>query len=208
MAIRILHDRITMPEGTQTFSKKRMVWLGLTVLVLLGLWYAFRPEKLFVNKKVGEPPPASVARLTALYTGSFHSDTQEAAGRATVYQQPDGARILTLSNFSTSNGTGLHVILLDGSSLTHGQNLTLNNNNDHDLGELKAGQGDQSYALPADVDFSRFNTVVIYSPGPKTIAGTAALEAFWTGAIAGRHRPTRNCEWRRMDVCHVDATVI
>jgi hypothetical protein len=167
-----------MPEDTQKLSKKRMVWLGLTVLVLLGLWYAFRPEKLFVNKKVGEPPPASVARLTALYTGSFHSDTHEATGRVTVYQQPDGTRILTLSNFSTSNATGLHVVLLDGSNLAHGQNLTLNNNNDRDLGELKAGQSEQSLPLPADVDFNHFNNVVIYSPGPKTVVGSAALDAF------------------------------
>jgi hypothetical protein len=178
MAIRILRHEITMLEDTHKLSKKRMVWLVLTVLVLLGLWYAFRPEKLFVNKKVAEPPPASLARLTALYTGSFHGDSHEATGRATVYRQPDGGRTLTLSNFSTSNATGLHVILLDGTSLAHGQNLTLNNNSDRDLGELKAIQGDQSYALPKDVDFSRFNTVVIYSPGPKTIAGTAVLDAF------------------------------
>jgi hypothetical protein len=178
MAIRILRHENTMPQDTQKLSKKRMVWLGLTVLVLLGLWYAFRPEKLFVNKKVGEPPPASVARLTALYTGSFHSDTHEATGRATVYQQPDGTRLLTLSNFSTSNATRLHVVLLDGSNLAHGQNLTLNNNNDPDLGELKAGESEQSYTLPADIDFNHFNTVVIYSPGPKTVIGSAALDAF------------------------------
>jgi Electron transfer DM13 len=176
MAIRILRHEITMPEGTRKLSKKRIVWLGLAVLVLLGLWYAFRPEKLFVNKKVGEPPPASLARLTALYTGSFHSDTHEATGRATVYQQPDGRRTLTLSNFSTSNATGLHVILLDKSNLAHGQNSTLTN--DRDLGELKAAQSEQSYALPADVDFNYFNTVVIYAPGPKTIVGSATLDAF------------------------------
>jgi hypothetical protein len=166
-----------MPEDTQKLSKKRMVWSGLTVLVLLGLWYAFRPEKLFVNKKVGEPPPASVARLTALYTGSFHSDTHETTGRVTVYQQPDGTRILTLSNFSTSDTTGLHVVLLDGSNLAHGQNLTLNNN-DRDLGELKAGQSEQSLTLPADIDFNHFNNVAIYSSGPKTVVGSAALDAF------------------------------
>jgi hypothetical protein len=176
MPIRILRHEITMPEDTQKLSKKRMVWLGLTVLVLLGLWYAFRPEKLFVNKKVGEPPPASAARLTALYTGSFHSDSHEATGRATVYQQADGGRILTLSNFSTSNATGLHVVL-GGTDSANGQNLTLKNNG-LDLGELKASQGDQSYTLPADVDFNRFNTVVIYSPGPKLIVGSAALDAF------------------------------
>jgi hypothetical protein len=178
MAIRILRHEITMLEDTHKLSKRRMVWFGLTVVVLFGLWYAFRPEKLFVNKKVAEPPPASLARLTALYTGSFHSGTQGTTGRATVYEQPSGSRTLTLSNFSTSNASGLRLILLDGSSLAHGQTLTLNDNNDRDLGELKAIQGEQSYPLPADIDFSRFNTVVIYSSGPKTIVGSATLDAF------------------------------
>jgi hypothetical protein len=177
MAIRILRHEITMLEDANKHSKKRMVLYGLAVIVLLGLWYAFRPEKLFVNKRVAEPPPA-MAQLTALFTGSFHSDAHETTGRATVYQQPDGGRILTLSNFSTSNATGLHVILLDGSNLAHGQNLTLNDNNDRDLGDLKVTQGEQSYTLPADANFNRFNTVVIYSPGPKTILGTATLDAF------------------------------
>jgi hypothetical protein len=167
-----------MLEDTHKLSNRRMVWVGLTVVVLVSLWYAFRPEKLFVNKKVAEPPPASLARLTALYTGSFQGDAQGTTGRATVYEQPNGGRTITLSNFSTSNAPGLRLILLDGSTLAHGQTFTLNDNNDRDLGELKATQGEQSYSLPADIDFNRFNTVVIYSSGPKTIVGSATLDAF------------------------------
>ena len=167
-----------MLEDAHKLSKRRLVWSGLTVLVLVGLWYAFRPEKLFVNKKVGEPPPASLARLTALYTGSFQSDAHETTGRATVYQQLNGSRILTLSNFSTSNAPLSHVILFDGSKLVHGQDLTLNNTDDRDLGQLKATQGEQSYPLSADVDLNRFNTVVIYSAAPNAIFGTATLDAF------------------------------
>jgi hypothetical protein len=166
-----------MPEDAQRFSKRRVVWSGLIVLVLLGLWYAFRPEKLFVNKKVAEPPPAALA-LTPLYTGSFHSDAHETTGRATVYQQSNGSRVLTLSNFSTSSGSLLHLILLDGSSVAQGQDLTSGNANNRDLGELKANQGEQSYNLPADVDIGRFNTIAIYSAGLHTVFATTKLDAF------------------------------
>jgi hypothetical protein len=31
----------------------------LALAVLLVLWYFFRPERLFINKKVDEPPPQS-----------------------------------------------------------------------------------------------------------------------------------------------------
>jgi hypothetical protein len=170
-------QEITMPEGAYKFSKRRMVWSVVALIALFGLWYAFRPEKLFINKRVDEAPPATVSRLTPLFTGSFQSDARETSGRATVYQQPNGGRILTLSNFSTSNAPGLQVILLDGSNLDHNRHLSLDNS-DRDLGGLKATQGEQSYALPADVDFNRLNTVAVYSADLKSIRGTATLDPF------------------------------
>jgi hypothetical protein len=173
-----VRHEITMLEDTHKVSKRRVVWWGLTVLVLLGLWYAFRPEKLFVNKKVDEPTPAALARLTPLYTGAFHSYARDTSGRATVYQQSNGGRVLTLSNFSTSNEPVLKVILLDGSSIANSQNFTLGDSNGRDIGEIKANQAERSYALPADVDIDRFNTVAIYSAGLHAVVGRAKLDAF------------------------------
>jgi hypothetical protein len=40
------------------FHRYRVLILILAAIVLLALWYAFRPEKLIINKKVDEPPPA------------------------------------------------------------------------------------------------------------------------------------------------------
>jgi Electron transfer DM13 len=167
-----------MPQAADKFSKRRTVWSALALIVLFGLWYAFRPEKLFVNKRVVEPQPLALGQLTPIYTGSFHSDARETRGRATVYQQPNDSRVLTLSNFLTSNGPVLEVILLDGSSVANGQDLTAGSDNNRDLGELKNYQGEQSYALPADVDFNRFNTVAIYSHSLHVVFGTAKLEVF------------------------------
>jgi len=167
-----------MPQGAHKFSKRRTVWSALALIVLVGLWYAFRPEKLFVNKRVAEPPPAALGQLTPLYTGSFHSEARGTSGRATVYQEPNGTRVLTLSNFSTSNGPVLQVILLDGSSVANGQDLSADTTMHRDLGELKESQGEQSYTVPTDVDFRRYNTVAIYSAGLHAVVGTAKLEAF------------------------------
>ena len=167
-----------MPQSAHKFSKRRTVWSALALILLFGLWYAFRPEKLFVNKRVAEPPPAALGQLTPLYTGLFHSAAHETSGRATVYQQANGGRVLTLSNILTSNGTVLDVILLEGNDVANGQVFTVGSDNNRDLGELKGDKGDQSYALPSDVDFNRFNTVAIYSPGLHSVFGTAKLEAF------------------------------
>jgi hypothetical protein len=168
-----------MPEAARKFSKRRMIGSALALIVLLGLWYAFRPERLFVNKKVDEPPPATLTSMMPLYTGSFHNDAREAKGRATVYQQPNGSRVLVLSNFAISTGPILHVILLDGSrGVPNAQDFVPNNANQRDLGELKGNQVEQSYALPTDVDLDRFNTIAIYSSGLHAIFGSTKLEAF------------------------------
>jgi Electron transfer DM13 len=167
-----------MSEPANRFSKRPVVLSVLALVVAFGLWYAFRPEKLFVNKKVNEPAPVTLGQLTPLYTGTFHTDARDTSGRATVYRQPNGSRLLTLSNFSTANETSLTVILLDGSSMANGEPFTPAESNHRDIGEIKTSQGEQNYALPADVDFNRFNTVAIYSAGLHTVFGTAKLDAF------------------------------
>ncbi len=167
-----------MPQAAHKFSNRRTAWSALALIILFGLWYAFRPEKLFVNKRVAEPPPKALGQLTPLYTGSFHNAAHETSGRATVYREANGGRVLTLSNVSTSNGPVLEVILLDGSKIANGQDFTAGSDNSRDLGELKQDQGEQSYALPADVDLNRFNTVAIYLDSLHVVFGTAKLETF------------------------------
>jgi Electron transfer DM13 len=166
-----------MTEDAHKFSKRRIVWTVLALVVLFGLWYAFRPEKLFVNKRVAESPPAALGQLTPLYTGSFHNAARDTSGRATVYEHPNGSRVLTLSNFSTAHEPVLNVILLDGSSVANNQNFTPGTNG-RNIGEIKGSQPEQSYALPADVDIDRFNIVAIYSAGLHAVFGTAKLDAF------------------------------
>ena len=167
-----------MPEGTKSFSKRRTVGLAISLVTLFGLWYAFRPEKLFVNKRVDEPPPETLVRLTPLYTGSFRSGARETSGRATVYQQANGGRVLTLSNFSTPDEPALDLILIDANSIAKSLDFTPGLSNSRDIGQINAGQRDQSYALPADADISRLNTAAIYSSRLHAVFGTARLDAF------------------------------
>src|SRR6266851_368996 len=46
-----------------------------------------------------------------LFTGKFHGKVHATSGRATVYQEADGKLVLRLTNFKTSNGPDVHVIL-------------------------------------------------------------------------------------------------
>ena len=42
-----------------TWSRRRL-WALLAIVVLLILWYLFRPERLFINKPVNEPLPGTL----------------------------------------------------------------------------------------------------------------------------------------------------
>jgi hypothetical protein len=83
-----------------------------------------------------------------------------------------------LSNFHTSNGPDVHVVLATASdpalqSASPGKVLdTL------EVGALKGNDGDQAYKLPANADLARYNTVVIYCERFRAVFGTARLEAF------------------------------
>lgn len=160
-------------------TPKRIALAAICLVVLAGLWFAFRPEKLFINKKVNEALPAQIAaELKPLLTGRFVGEVHKTSGRATVYQQPDGARVLRLTDFSTSNGPAVHVLLINGSSTDRAKDFSLAVVQNVDLGDLKGNQGDQDYLLPKEVNLGQMNTVSIYCERYHANFGTALLEAF------------------------------
>ena len=62
--------------------KKRVVVISLIVIVLIVTWYAFRPERLVVNKRADETvPAASAGSLAALASGPFHGCARDERNR-------------------------------------------------------------------------------------------------------------------------------
>jgi Electron transfer DM13 len=172
-----------MSNSTHGFSRKRVAVTTVTVIISVCLWYAFRPEKLFVNKKVNEGLPSNVGELMPLFTGQFSSGAHSTSGRATIYQQPDGSRVLRLTNFSTSNGPAVHVILSDRTGVMPDKDMNLGDSKsadykNRDLGELKGNLGDQSYPIPSSVDIGKSSTIAIYCARYHVVFGTAKLELF------------------------------
>jgi hypothetical protein len=146
--------------------QRKWMFAAVGLPVLLALWWAFRPEKLWINQKVNEAPPFETsADPQPILTGRFESKAQPTTGRATVYQTPGGAAFLRLSDLATRNGEDLHVELED-------------NLHRSDLGTLKSNTGDQTYYLPAATDLKRYDAAVIYSERSRTVFGVAKLEPF------------------------------
>ena len=149
------------------------------VPVIAGAWWAFRPEKLFINQKVNEAAPATLsAEPEALYTGKLEGQVHQTSGRATIYKTADGKEYLRLSDFTTSNGPDVHVLLVRSEDKALDQEIVKGGLDNVDLGTLKENQGDQNYDLPLNVDLNRYQAVAFYCERFHAIFGVARLEKF------------------------------
>lgn len=145
-------------------SNRKLINIAVALVVLAGGWYAFRPERLFVNQTGSEQfPVASAASATApatLASGNFHDVAHTGKGTATVYKLADGKRILRFTNFETSNGPDVVVYLIAAEDAKDAD--TVKNANPLLLGSLKGNVGEQNYDVPADVDLSKYRAVTIW----------------------------------------------
>ena len=168
----------------------RRLGIGIGLLVVGAAWYAFRPERLFLDHSVSEPLDAAtvddhqaelVGRglapppvFAALRTGRFRSGAHETEGVATVHDLGGGRRILRLTSFRTSNGPDVHVYLVAAPVVTDDESVK--RAEIADLGALKGNLGDQNYELPERVDLSRYQSVSIWCKRFGVNFGSAALK--------------------------------
>ena len=117
-------------------------------------------------------------KANTLETGTFHGKVHSTSGRATIYQEEGGKRILRLTNFKTSNGPDVHVILIAAKDADDDANFLKTNTERVELGKLKGNEGDQNYAIPGGTDLSKFKTVSIYCERFDANFGAAPLEKF------------------------------
>ena len=158
---------------------------GKWILALIGVpalavaWWAFRPEKLFINQKVSEAAPAALSsEPEPLYTGKLEGKIHQTSGRATIYKNKDGKEYLRLSDFTTSNGPDVHVVLVRAEDKALEQEIVKGDLQHVELGTLKGNQGDQNYDLPAAADLNQYQAVAIYCERFHAIFGVARLEKF------------------------------
>lgn len=104
--------------------------------------------------------PEMAAEPVVIAMGQFAGtdSVHQGMGQATIYQLPEGNNVLRFEDFDVTNGPDLHVILSN-----HPNPLNSNDVGDYlDLGSLKGNLGNQNYDIPAGVDLSQYQSVVIY----------------------------------------------
>ncbi len=160
-------------------SRRRIITIS-TAVVAVGAWYAFRPERLFVNKTVSEAFPAGsqaqaavASASVSLAAGRFHTNAHETKGLATIYRLPDGKRVLRLTEFATSNGPDVHVYLVAAGDVQ--EDAAVKRAGFVDLGSIKGNVGDQNYDVPTDLDLSQYRAATIWCRRFSVNFGTAPL---------------------------------
>jgi len=156
---------------------RKMLLILAGLVVLVGGWYLFRPEKLFIQTRVSEQLPtaaqASAGSPQALLAGRFHGVAHETQGLAAIYQLPDGKQVLRFTEFMTSNGPDVQVYLVAAPDATDSD--TVKKAGFIHLGALKGTQGDQNYELPAGVDLAKYRAATVWCRRFGVNFGTAPL---------------------------------
>lgn len=156
-------------------KKWRIVLLAL-VIALIAAWYAFRPERLVVSRRVHEQFPTAQGGPSAqtLVSGAFHGVAHPTEGSATVYRLGDGSRILRFTSFKTWNGPDVHVYMVAADDAK--DNESVKRAGFIDLGTIKGNIGDQNYRLGPNVDLSKYRTVSVWCKRFSINFGAAALK--------------------------------
>jgi Electron transfer DM13 len=159
--------------------RRKWILSAVGVPVLVALWWAFRPEKLWINQKVNEAAPFDTSGgPQPIFTGRFDGKSQQTIGRATLYKKPGGEGSLRLTDFTTSNGGDVHVVLARSGDQSMAQHAGKDALDRIDLGPLRTNQGDQAYDLPRATDLNKYDAVLIYSEQSHAVFGVAKLEPF------------------------------
>lgn len=152
----------------------RKIAIAVVVVALFIAWYAFRPERLYVNRQVNEVFPATQGSPAQdLESGTFYGIMHPTAGTATIYRMGDGSHILRLTHFKTSNGPDVHIYMVAAGDAR--DNASVERAGFIDLGVMKGNIGDQNYALGPEVDLSKYRAVAVWCKRFSVNFGVAPL---------------------------------
>ena len=119
--------------------------------------------------------PAAANQVQAVGMGSFKDadSFHRGSGTATIYRTPDGSEVLRLEDLNVTNGPALHVVLSTHPDPERSEQVKQEGY--VDLGDLKGNRGNQNYPIPAGVDTSIHQSVVIYCYPFQVVFSVATL---------------------------------
>ena len=97
-------------------------------------------------------------------------------GNASVFRDQTGAALVHLEgDFKVGPGPKLYIYLVDHAKVRTADHVK--NSTWVDLGQLRAFEGSQNYAVPANVDLADYKSIVIWCETFGVLISPATLEA-------------------------------
>ncbi|MEE8054711.1 MAG: DM13 domain-containing protein [Gammaproteobacteria bacterium] len=158
--------------------KKTVLIVVITFLVGFvagnAFWYLASP--LWIDRVVAENIAASeTANIVAQGTFVDADGVHRGRGTATIYRGGTGQYTLRLTDFEVTNGPDLKVWLVAESDIKSSDDVKASEW--LSLGQLKGNIGDQNYAIPADTEVSKYQSVVIWCEQFGVLFSPAKLAA-------------------------------
>lgn len=160
----------------------RRFWRGVLIFLfggLLGTGFGF-VLGIFFFPYLFPPPPAveqlgEADRSPLVANGTFiHADPSDpvhyGSGRVSVYEKA----VFLESDFKVGPGPKYHVYLVPKANVRKAEDVK--DSMFVDLGRLRAFEGSQRYAIPADVDLKQFPSVVIWCEAFGVLISPADLK--------------------------------
>ncbi|GAA3768329.1 DM13 domain-containing protein [Streptomyces phyllanthi] len=120
--------------------------------------------------------PSSPAGPQTLAGGELISHEHATSGTVKLVRLDDGSHVVRLENLDTSNGPDLRVWLTDAPVKEGRAGWHVFDDGEYvSLGKLKGNKGSQNYAVPNDVDLSRYSSVSIWCDRFDVSFGAAEL---------------------------------
>lgn len=173
--------------------RRRLRWIvggGAVIIVAAAIVAAavFKPWLIFVHTRVDDVVPVAVpsasvtpggdtpAGPVVISRGALISHEHDTSGMVSVIEKPDGSRVLAIEDLDTTTGPDVHVWLSAAEVIEGLRGWRTAANAPHvDLGQIKGNRGNQVYAIPADVDQSRYPAVFLWCEQLSVSFGAADM---------------------------------
>ena len=138
-----------------------------------GPWHLAIAQQ--VDVPLVEPPTAAMTGpgASAVSTGSFYNVDKTGTGKATIYHQADGKYAIRLDDFFVSPNTELE-LRLSAVQAPHSSEEFSAAPSDV-VATLDVTAGSLNYAVPANVDPTRYKSIVIWCVAVKSAYAAATL---------------------------------
>ncbi len=124
-----------------------------------AFWYLASPlwiDRVVSEKIVGSETVKTIAQGTFVDADRSH----RGRGTATIYESEAGEYTLRLTDFEVTNGPALEVWLVATSDIKSSGDVV--DSKWVSLGQLKGNIGNQNYAIPTEVDITKYESVVVW----------------------------------------------